>query len=163
MRLVARHPPRSSRETERGMRATPWPRAANRGRFSLTQSSAIHDRRLLAYVNADGAIFSVRPRGKGGPDLERSVCVAPGPRFSRGRTGGGVSHAHKVRATFWQIETTRACDINGGCRGMGLAMTLAARRDQYCEGAGKRMCEKRAMNKMSHPTDRLVKAWALAC
>jgi len=31
--LSARHPPRSRGRRKRRMRATPWPRAANRGRY----------------------------------------------------------------------------------------------------------------------------------
>src|SRR5215813_10158188 len=35
--LSARHPPRFRGRQKRGMRATPWPKAANRGRFLLPQ------------------------------------------------------------------------------------------------------------------------------
>src|SRR5262245_39065174 len=35
MRLVARHPPRFWGDGKSGLRATPWPRAANRGRYSF--------------------------------------------------------------------------------------------------------------------------------
>src|SRR5262245_9667348 len=35
-------------------------------------------------------------------------------------------------ATFWQIETTRACDFNGGRRGVGLAMIFRVRICEIC-------------------------------
>src|SRR5262249_23559629 len=65
MRLVgAPSPSTFEGDGREGMRATPWPRAANRGRFSLTHVTHPPERHSrIEYVNADRATFSVRPRG----------------------------------------------------------------------------------------------------
>src|SRR5262245_37105855 len=55
MRLVARRPPRLRGRRKTAMRATPWPRAANRGRFSLPQYTSFNpiSCSTIEYVNAD--------------------------------------------------------------------------------------------------------------
>src|SRR5262245_62491368 len=64
MRLVARHPPRFWGDGKSGMRATPWPRAANRGRFSLCVLPSATGCLTTEYVKAGGAPF-FRRVGKG--------------------------------------------------------------------------------------------------
>jgi hypothetical protein len=50
--LSARHPPRSRGRRKREMRATPWPRAANRGRFSFDSTKVYPAQWLVGWAKA---------------------------------------------------------------------------------------------------------------
>src|SRR5262245_4177129 len=98
------------------MRATPWPRAANRGRSLLTQGNQPSRTRNGAWPHA-------HPRSpfvpaEAGPDLETSECIdareracGPGPRF-RGdersvcfRALAKRSHREKLANDFCALRT----------------------------------------------------------
>src|SRR5262245_6489992 len=90
------------------VRAIPWPRAANRGRFS----------------------FCMKAIPQPHSCLKTELC-----EFGQSSIGES-KFFHERRATFWQIETTRACDFNAGRCGVELAMIFTTRHDQTLRECG---------------------------
>src|SRR5262245_12215110 len=83
------------------MRATPWPRAANRGRFSFDSGQTSFNPLTIEYVNVDSATLSVRPRGSGDPGAKHSSVSKFWVPASAGTNG---EHRHPL----WQNEINRS-------------------------------------------------------
>src|SRR5262245_59151012 len=117
------------------MRATPWPRAANRGRFSFDSTkmhSAVGWAKALARPPTQRKSLVRRAHQRTSMQAAASMVGTAYDRLSLvERRCHRLCPPYKLQtvAALQQNETTNACDFNDRCHGIGLAMIFSARHD----------------------------------